>query len=189
MELRRSAGKAYQAGVLGADLSARSLYARPMAVFRPSLWRESDGRGRSMPTALRGAHQHKSRPVKRATRLGFFITFSAARRKASAFVIPLSLRPRRPQSVRRCRHPHCGSFQKLSSAVHKLCTVFIRRLFALVLVRAALPLLIFTLEPRFSRKQSKRLKIGCFNFTGRLTKPVQNLCQIVPTPCFARLII
>jgi hypothetical protein len=51
MELRRSAGKAYQAGVLGADLSARSLYARLMAVFRRSLWRESDGRGPSRMTA------------------------------------------------------------------------------------------------------------------------------------------
>jgi hypothetical protein len=53
MELRRSAGKAYQAGVLGADLSARSLYARLMAVFRRSLWRESDGRGPSRMTAAR----------------------------------------------------------------------------------------------------------------------------------------
>jgi hypothetical protein len=51
MELRRSAGKAYQAGVLGADLSARSLYARLMAVFRRSLWRVSDGRGPSRMTA------------------------------------------------------------------------------------------------------------------------------------------
>jgi hypothetical protein len=51
MELRRSAGKAYQAGVLGADLSARSLYARLMAVFRRNLWRESDGRGPSRMTA------------------------------------------------------------------------------------------------------------------------------------------
>ena len=53
MELRRSAGKAYQARVLGADLSARSLYARLMAVFRRSLWRESDGRGPSRMTATR----------------------------------------------------------------------------------------------------------------------------------------
>jgi hypothetical protein len=51
MELRRSAGKAYQTGVLGANLSARSLYARLMAVFRRSLWRESDGRGQSRMTA------------------------------------------------------------------------------------------------------------------------------------------
>jgi len=51
MELRRSAGKAYQAGFLEANLSARSLYARLMAVFRRSLWRESDGRGSSRMTA------------------------------------------------------------------------------------------------------------------------------------------
>jgi hypothetical protein len=44
MELRRSAGKAYQAGVLGADLSARSLYARLMAVSdRASGGRVADG--------------------------------------------------------------------------------------------------------------------------------------------------
>jgi hypothetical protein len=51
MELRHSAGKAYPGGVLGADLSARSLYARLMAVFRRSLWRVSDGRGPSRMTA------------------------------------------------------------------------------------------------------------------------------------------
>ena len=40
-----------QTWVLGANLSARSLYARLMAVFRRSLWRESDGRGPSRMTA------------------------------------------------------------------------------------------------------------------------------------------
>jgi hypothetical protein len=60
MELRRSAGKAYQAGVLGADLSARSLYARLMAVFRRSLWRESDGRG---PSRMTAAHLVSAAPT------------------------------------------------------------------------------------------------------------------------------